>query len=73
MMAGRYAHAKQFNQHRRELRILRTRLGRIIRDIRPQNRRRGAAGGSLLLAIIARRSDSLNPYDGHTLGGVIEY
>lgn len=33
MMAGRYAHAKQFNRHRRELRILRTRLGRIIRDI----------------------------------------
>ena len=30
----RYAHAKQFNRHRRQLRILRTRLGRIIRDIR---------------------------------------
>jgi len=34
MMAGRYAHAKQFKRHRRELRILRSRLGRIIRDIR---------------------------------------
>jgi len=34
MMAGRYAHAKQFNRHRRELRLLRIRLGRIIRDIR---------------------------------------
>ncbi len=34
MMAGRYAHAKQFNRHRRELRLLRTRLGRIIHDIR---------------------------------------
>ena len=34
MMAGRYAHAKQFNRHRRQLRILRTRLGRLIRDIR---------------------------------------
>jgi IS5 family transposase len=33
-MAGRYAHAKQFNRHRRQLRILRTRLGRLIRDIR---------------------------------------
>jgi transposase, IS5 family len=33
MMAGRYAHAKQFKRHRRELRILRTRLGRLIRDI----------------------------------------
>jgi IS5 family transposase len=34
MMAGRYAHAKQFKRHHRELRILRSRLGRIIRDIR---------------------------------------
>ena len=33
MMAGRYAHAKQFRRHRRQLRILRTRLGRLIRDI----------------------------------------
>lgn len=28
------AHAKQFKRHRRQLRILRSRLGRIIRDIR---------------------------------------
>lgn len=34
MMAGRYAHAKQFNRHHRQLRLLRTRLGRIVRDIR---------------------------------------
>jgi transposase, IS5 family len=34
MMAGRYAHAKQFKRHHRELRILRSRLGRLIRDIR---------------------------------------
>jgi hypothetical protein len=33
MMAGRYAHAKQFNRLRRELRILRTRLGRLIRAL----------------------------------------
>src|SRR5262247_4947870 len=33
LMAGRYAHAKQFNRYRRELRLLRFRLGRIIRDI----------------------------------------
>jgi IS5 family transposase len=32
-MAGRYAHAKQFNRYRRELRLLRVRLGRIVRDI----------------------------------------
>jgi IS5 family transposase len=33
MMAGRYAHAKRFNCHRRELRFLRSRLGRMIRDV----------------------------------------
>ena len=34
MMAGRYAHAKQFKRMNRELKRLRTRLGRVIRDIR---------------------------------------
>jgi len=34
LMAGRYAHAKQFKRHNRELRFLRVRLGRLIRDIR---------------------------------------
>jgi transposase, IS5 family len=49
MMAGRYAHAKQFNRHRRELRILRIRLGRIIRDIR-----RKIAGDEQLEAAFSR-------------------
>src|ERR1041384_5665889 len=131
MMAGRYAHAKQFNRHRRELRVLRTRLGRIIRDIRcrivgkaeleaafawplscasqsrsQQQRQRGwklysfhapevecsgkgkasapyefgvkaslvttnarAPGGQFVLHAKALPG---NPYDGHTLGAVIE-
>jgi transposase, IS5 family len=34
MMDSRYAHAKQFKRHHRQLRLLRSRLGRIIRDIR---------------------------------------
>ena len=34
LMAGRYAHAKQFKRHNREIRFLRIRLGRLIRDIR---------------------------------------
>jgi IS5 family transposase len=33
MMAGRYAHAKQFKRMNRQIKFLRTRLGRIIRDI----------------------------------------
>jgi IS5 family transposase len=40
MMAGRYAHAKQFNRHQRELRFLRTRLGRLVCDIRRKVRGR---------------------------------
>ena len=131
MMAGRYAHAKQFNRHHRQLRLLRTRLGRIIRDIRrkiagqadleaavrmaararqqirsQQQRQRGwklysfhapevecigkgkasapyefgvkasivttnarAPGGQFVLHAKALPG---NPYDGHTLGSVIE-
>jgi IS5 family transposase len=34
VMAGRYAHAKQFKRMRRQLRKLRTYVGRLIRDIR---------------------------------------
>jgi len=34
MMAGRYAHAKQFKRNKRQLHILRTRLDRLVRDIR---------------------------------------
>jgi IS5 family transposase len=34
LMVGRYIHAKQFKRANRELRFLRTRLGRLIRDIR---------------------------------------
>jgi IS5 family transposase len=34
MMAGRYAHAKQFKRMNRQIKFLRTRLGRLIRDTR---------------------------------------
>ena len=34
IMIGRYTHAQQFKRARRQLRFLRTRLGRVIRDIR---------------------------------------
>ena len=36
IMAGRYAHAHQFKRARRRLKFLRTRLGRLIRDISRQ-------------------------------------
>lgn len=38
MMASRYARAKQFRRHQGQLRILRSRLGPIIRDIRATSR-----------------------------------
>jgi transposase, IS5 family len=131
MMAGRYAHAKQFKRHHRQLRLLRTRLGRLVRDIRrkiagqadleaafqgplaradqirsQRQRQRGfklysfhapevecigkgkasapyefgakasivttnarAPGGQFVLHA---RTLPGNPYDGHTLGGVID-
>ncbi len=34
IMVGRYSHAHQFNRARRQLKFLRIRLGRVIRDIR---------------------------------------
>lgn len=48
LMAGRYAHAKQFKRCHRALRFLRTRLGRLIRDIR-----RKIAGDDVLAAVFA--------------------
>jgi len=46
--AGRYAHAKQFKRMRRELKYLKTRLGRLIRDIRRKIPTPDAALESLL-------------------------
>src|SRR5262249_60678524 len=61
MMAGRYAHAKQFNRHRRQLRILRTRLGRLIRDIR-----RKIAGNAELEAVFACPLPRANQTPSHS-------
>lgn len=130
--AGRYIHAKQFKRARREIKFLRIRLGRVIRDIRRQldaqpyledkfhdllmlasrvkaqdHRQRGAKvyalhaaevecigkgkaktpyefgckvsvvtsvtkpkGGQFVLHTEAHHG---NPYDGHTLGPVLEH
>jgi IS5 family transposase len=48
LMAGRYAHAKQWRRHRREIKFLRVRLSRLIRDIR-----RKIAGDERLEAVFA--------------------
>ena len=62
MMAGRYAHAKQFMRMNRKIKFLRTRLGRLIRDIRRK-------GGQFILHAEALPG---NPHDGHTLKDIIE-
>jgi IS5 family transposase len=46
MMAGRYAHAKQFKRHERQMKFLRARLRRLIRDIRRKTRGRGMPAGA---------------------------
>src|SRR5262249_57662882 len=37
IMVGRYTHAHQFKRARRQLKFLKTRLGRAVRDIRRQS------------------------------------
>jgi IS5 family transposase len=50
IMVGRYTHAHQFKRARRALKFLRTRLGRVVRDIR-----RKIAGDAKLQARFAER------------------
>jgi IS5 family transposase len=61
IMAGRYTHAHQFKRARRELKFLRTRLGRIIRDIRRKidgdELLEGRFGGLLGRAVKVRHQD----------------
>jgi len=61
IMVGRYTHAHQFKRARRALKFLRTRLGRLIRDIRRKidgDERLEARFGSLLdLAVRVRLQD----------------
>ena len=60
-MVGRYTHAHQFKRARRALKFLRTRLGRVIRDLRRRidgNAELEARFGSLLdLALKVRLQD----------------
>ena len=58
IMVGRYTHAHQFKRARRELKFLRTRLGRIIRDIRRKIEGDAALAGSLRSAARSCIADS---------------
>lgn len=65
MMVGRYAHARQFRRMRRELRRLRTWVGRLIRDIT----RKMAAPDPQLARVLERaeRIRGQQPQDSHKL------
>ncbi len=56
--AQRYAHAKQFKRHRKQVKFLAVRLGRIIRDIRRKiegnEEREAAFTGELAMAVRLR-------------------
>ena len=65
VMAGRYAHAKQYKRMRRQLRKLRTYVGRLSRDIRRQ-----ASEVDEGLATLLSRADRIRqqqPQDSHKL------
>jgi hypothetical protein len=66
MMAGRYAHAKQFNRHRRELRILRTRYrghdAQNPRRVFISGQKRGVFGA---IKCELRRRSAIEPVIGH--------
>lgn len=65
MRVGRYAHARQFRRMRRELRRLRTWVGRLIRDIA----RKVGMPDPLLARVLERaeRIRSQQPQDSHKL------
>jgi IS5 family transposase len=52
MMAGRYAHAKQFKRMNGRLKFLRTRLGRVIRDIQRKIEGDEALGATFAVPLI---------------------
>ena len=65
MMVGRYAHAKQFRRMRRELRRLRTWVGRLIRDVA-----RKVGTPDVELAEVLQRAERIRrqqPQDSHKL------
>ena len=65
VMAGRYAHAKQYRRMRRQLRKLRTYVGRLIRDIR---RHAGELDENLATLLSrAERIHQQRPHDSHKL------
>jgi transposase, IS5 family len=66
IMVGRYAHAHQFRRARRALKFLRTRLGRLIRDIR--RKIEGDAAREEIFAPLLSLASRVRAQDQHTRG-----
>jgi IS5 family transposase len=69
LQIGRYAHAKQFKRMRKALRTLRSRVGRVMRDVERQAGQVGDSGHAALLELVARtkRILSQKPKDKNKL------
>ncbi|CAN7433703.1 IS5 family transposase [Caballeronia sp. LjRoot34] len=69
LQIGRYAHAKQYKRMRKTLRTLRSRVGRVMRDVERQVDRASDSGRTALLELIARtkRILSQKPKDKNKL------
>src|SRR3984885_2529912 len=69
LQIGRYAHAKQYKRMRHALRTLRSRVGRVMRDVERQIGRASDSGRAALLELIARtkRILSQKPKDKNKL------
>ena len=59
LMAGRYAHAKQFKRMNRRIKFLRTRLGRLIRDI--ARKTEGDEGLQAAFAVALMKARQIRP------------
>ena len=69
LQIGRYAHAKQYKRMRKALRTLRSRVGRVMRDVERQVAQVAEAGRATLNELIARTKRILTqkPKDKHKL------
>lgn len=69
LQIGRYAHAKQFKRMRKVLRTLRSRVGRVMRDVERQAAQVSDSGREALLELIAstKRILSQRPKDKNKL------
>lgn len=57
---GRYAHARQYKRMKKALRTLRSRVGRVMRDVDRQVEQVGGTGRVALMELIARAKRILN-------------